>query len=259
MLLKYLFGVLLSIPLLPIMYFDGKKIKASIPKLPPATGPRGIVTVPNNSAAPLKLLCLGESTIAGIGVENHAEGFSGTLAQELSERLEQSVDWRVYAQSGYTAQQVVDRILPRIEEPEADLIVVGLGGNDAFTLNRPWNWRQAMEQLIDALQVRFPEGLIVFCNMPPIKEFPAFTPTIKFTVGNLVEILGQELATLVKKYDRVYYAEEVITVQTWAERYQVPADSKTYFSDGVHPSKITYQIWAKDMAKLIAPLDELAH
>ena len=257
MYLKYFLGALFSIPLLPIMYFDGKRIKGSVPKLPEAEGLTGSSQAPHSLGKSIKLLSIGESTIAGVGVESHAEGFTGTLASELSQQLGVKVDWRVYARSGYTAQRVADRILPKIEEKEADLIVVGLGGNDAFTLNRPWKWGQSVELLIQKLQTQFPESLIVFCNMPPIKEFPAFTPVIKGTVGNLVEILGETLAQVVKKYPRVYYAEEIITIDGWAQRYQQSSDTKLYFSDGVHPSKITYQIWAKDMAQLIANIQEL--
>ena len=257
MYLKYLFGALVSIPLLPIMYFDGKRIKGSVPKLPEAEGLTGRSPAPKAPAKSIKLLSIGESTIAGVGVESHAEGFTGTLASELSQQLGVTIDWRVYARSGYTAQMVADRILPKIEEKEAELIVVGLGGNDAFTLNRPWKWKQSVEMLIQKLRARFPHSSIVFCNMPPIKEFPAFTPIIKGTIGNLVEILGQTLASVVQKYRGVYYAEEIITIDGWAQRYQQSADTKQYFSDGVHPSKITYQIWAKDMAQLIANIKEL--
>ena len=135
--------------------------------------------------------------------------------------------------------------------------MVGLGGNDAFTLNRPWKWKQSVEMLIQKLRDRFPTSTIVFCNMPPIKEFPAFTPVIKGTVGNLVEILGQTLARVVQKYPGVYYAEEIITIDGWAQRYEQSSDTKLYFSDGVHPSKITYQIWAKDIASLITGLKDL--
>lgn len=75
--LKYLVGVVLSIPLLPIIFFQGSKIKGSTIKLPEAKGTTGNVGV-INSEVPLRLLVLGESTVAGVGVETHEEGFAGT-------------------------------------------------------------------------------------------------------------------------------------------------------------------------------------
>ena len=85
--------------------------------------------------------------------------------------------------------------------------------------------------------------------MPPIKEFPAFTPLIKVTIGNLVEILGHELSSLVKSYDKVFYCEDNITLDEWIDKFDYPLTKEDFFSDGVHPSKLTYQAWAKDVAQ----------
>ena len=40
--LKYTLGSVLTIPLLPIMYYQGKRIRANVPELPEASGIRGI-------------------------------------------------------------------------------------------------------------------------------------------------------------------------------------------------------------------------
>jgi hypothetical protein len=98
---------------------------------------------------------------------------------------------------------------------------------------------------------KFPNTIIVFCNMPPIKEFPAFTSLIKFTIGNLVEVLGDELEKITHEYDHVFYFGEKITLQSWMDRFQITGEATDFFSDGVHPSKLTYQIWGKDMANKI--------
>ncbi|MGB3179861.1 MAG: hypothetical protein WBB45_00620 [Cyclobacteriaceae bacterium] len=84
--------------------------------------------------------------------------------------------------------------------------------------------------------------------MPSIKEFPAFTPLIRFTIGNLVEILGEALEEVVGDYPNVYYSSEKITLKTWIDRFDLNTEQEAFFSDGVHPSKLTYQTWAKDVA-----------
>ena len=150
--------------------------------------------------------------------------------------------------SGFTTKKVTDIIIPSIQETDVDLIVVGLGGNDAFTLSSPKKWRQDVTNLITTLRAKFPDSLIVFCNMPPIKLFPAFTSLIQFTIGNLVEIFGEELSSLVKQFDRVYFSDEVITLKYWLTKYSIEGQVCDFFSDGVHPSKLTYQTWAKDLA-----------
>ncbi|MDJ0645823.1 MAG: SGNH/GDSL hydrolase family protein [Flavobacteriaceae bacterium] len=242
--LKYTFGAIAALPLLPFMYLDGKRIRSSVPKLPEAREPEGLVE--KHSDEKLNVLILGESTVAGVGVATHSEGFAGTFASELANQLETTVSWRVYARSGYTARQVRKRLLPKITEEQADLIVIGLGGNDAFTLNTPKRWKQDSAKLIDELRALFPDTPIAFTNMPPIKEFPAFTGLIKFTIGNLVEILGEELKRLVASREQVFYYDDIITIQGWSERLQLNNAPTDFFSDGVHPSKLTYQAWAKD-------------
>lgn len=248
--LKYLLGIPLALPLLPLLYFQGKKIRKTVPRLPEATGTEGLVGDDADSA--IRLLSIGESTIAGIGVETHEIGFTGSLARELASLRKKSVHWKVYAKSGYTAKKIRKIIVPKIVNEHVDVIVVGLGGNDAFTLNSPNNWRTENRLLIETLREKFPEAAIVYANMPPIKEFPAFTNSIKFVVGNLVEILGEELCREVAHHKHVYYNSEVIQFKIWKQRYEEPGSEIAYFSDGVHPSKFTYQIWAKDLAKFIS-------
>jgi lysophospholipase L1-like esterase len=248
--LKYCFGALISVPLLPLMYFQGQKIRKSVPALPEASGTSGIATLIGASKT-IHMITIGESTIAGVGVKTHEEGFSGSLARELGSLIHANVSWKVYAKSGYTASKVREKIIPEIKESRVDLIVIGLGGNDAFTLNTPKRWKRNIDELIQELEIKFPKAVIFFCNMPPIKEFPAFTTIIKFTIGNLVEILGQELALTIQKFDHVYYASDIITIAGWIEKEKQNLKKQDFFSDGVHPSPLTYQTWAKEIASLV--------
>lgn len=247
--LKYYIGVVVSFPLLPILYFQGKKIRENVPKLPEARNPEGYIKT--SSEKTLKILAIGESTIAGVGVDFHKNGFIGALAEEISEKTNSSILWRVYARSGYTAKMIRKKIIPKIEDSTADIIVIGLGGNDAFNLNSPEIWIRNISILIKDLKIKFPKTPIYFTNMPPVKEFPAFSGIIKFVIGNLVEILGERLCRKVKNKKNVHYNNEIITIDTWKKRYKTEGNKTTFFSDGVHPSKLTYQTWGKDMATFI--------
>lgn len=248
--LKYILGCIISLPLLPLLYFQGKNIRKKVPKLPEAKEPKGFVN--GNFSKTLHILSIGESTIAGVGVAYHKNGFTGALANALSKELKSNINWKVYAKSGYTVKQICKKIVPKIEETSTDVIVIGMGGNDAFTLNSPKKWIDDISNLIELLQDKFPNVPIFFTNMPPIKEFPAFTKSIKFVIGNLAEILGEELYFFVKNKKNVFYNDEIIKLKTWSKRHQLPNNnSKIYFSDGVHPSELTYQIWAREMGYFI--------
>lgn len=255
--LKYIVGGMISAPLLPLMYMQGKTIRRKIPKLPEATGTHGIAGEKTFSAPKLQLLTLGESTIAGVGVKTHEEGFSGTLAQELSGILKRPIEWNVCARSGYTARKVKYKLIPKIEQEHFDLIVISIGGNDAFELQKPSRWKEDAKALIIALKEKFPEAVIVFCNMPPIKEFPAFTSLIRFTIGNLVEILGDELQKVVADFENTHYFGDRLNFQHWFEKYNFSRERGQFFSDGLHPSKLTYQTWAKEIAFEISKVDNI--
>lgn len=239
----------MSLPLLPIIIKQGKKIRAEVPELPEASNPKGYVNL--NASKTIQVIFIGESTFAGVGVATHKEGFTGTLAQHIANQYHVNVKWSVYARSGYTARKMHEKLLPKIQETEADLIVIGAGGNDAFKLNHPLAWKRDMSNLIYELKDRYMGTPIACTNMPPIKIFPAFTKTIKFVIGNLGEILGDELHSLTKSINQVYYNEERIDGETWKDHLGTAPEIDTLFSDGVHPSKLTYQLWAEDFMEFI--------
>jgi lysophospholipase L1-like esterase len=214
--LSFFFGKFIAMPILPFLYFQGKKIRKKVPKLPQAKEPKGFV--------------------------------NGNFENTLSIELQSNINWRVYARSGDTVQQVCKKSIPKVEEKTTDLIVIGMGGNDAFTLNAPKKWTLAIEKLMHLTQIKFPETSLFFTDMPPIKEFPAFTKPIKFVIGNLVEILGERLHIMVKSILNVCDKNRGITLNTWSKKYNLPTNaSKIYCSDGVHPSELTYKIWGKEM------------
>lgn len=249
--LKYFFGAIGTIPLLPIMYIQGKRIRTKVPSLPEATGNEGITNT--NQPTDFQLITIGESTVAGVGVKTHAEGFSGTLAKELAQKLDKNIRWKVYAKSGITAKRVPAELITQITEKHADLIVIGLGANDAFEGNSPNTWRKGIEETLHDIRAKFPTTPIAFANMPPIKEFPAFTTLIKQTIGSLVEIHGQELKKIITNHADVFYNAEVLWIKNWLKGDLANKTVNDFFSDGVHPSKLTYQEWAKDFARFVVP------
>lgn len=253
--IQYILGAIVTFPLLPIMYLQGKKIKKTVPILPEAVGVKGVSL--GSSKKVLRMITIGESTIAGVGVKTHQEGFTGSLAEELATELDTTIDWKVYAKSGYTAKKITEKIIGHINEKSIDLVVIGLGGNDAFELNTPNKWNRDVRELIRSLRRKFNGVPIVFTNMPPIKDFPAFTGLIKFTIGNLVRVLGKELNRIVKDFERVYYYARQSSCKDYIERFDLDIEPSDFFVDGVHPSKMTYQIWAKDVVNFITQSKEI--
>lgn len=247
---QYWLSSIIVVPLLPLLFLQGKRIISSVPRLPAATGDSGVAG-PDRTSGAFHLLAIGESTVAGIGVSTHEEGFTGAIANELASKLNKQVHWKVYAHSGYTAERVRTELVPKINESTADLIVVGLGANNAFKLHSPLRWFKEIDNLVKDLNSKFPKAIIAFAPVPPIKIFPAFTLLIKFVIGNLAvtfsEILENRKTSL-----SILYRHEIVTMDWLKAKAGNPnLEPKDFFSDGVHPSKLTYQMIARDFARFI--------
>ena len=244
---KYFVNALLAIPLLPLLYFQGKKIKKNIPNLPEAIGNEGVV---GNSDSVFNLLTMGESTIAGVGAKEHKDGITGALATYLATHTDYTINWKVIAKSGYNVSKVVIELVPNIDF-QPNLIVIGLGANDAFEFNSPKKWKTGVENLIEQLHDQFPKSPIVFMNMPPIHAFPAFTKSLQLVLGNLVDLLGNELELISRKYSFVFYYKDKILFKDWLPKVESANSIHDLFSDGVHPAEVTYQLWGRETAKFI--------
>ncbi|TXB62624.1 SGNH/GDSL hydrolase family protein [Phaeodactylibacter luteus] len=246
--LQYILSMAGALPLLPVMAWQGKQVKSSVPKLAAAKGFSGLSP---GALGKLRLLVLGESTMAGLGVEWHQDGFAGGLAEQVAQIYGQEVHWEVVAKSGYTVREVNDRLLPGLPKGTFELIVIGLGGNDIFEFTPPWQWRAGCRQLIQGLRQHSPEAFIVFIQMPPVRFFPAFPRLIKWYAGLQADRLSTALQRTVKGWQRVFFISEPITLQAWSARYGLEGGTSRFFSDGVHPSALTYRLWAKDTAAFL--------
>ena len=247
--LLYYLGGLLTLPFSPLLFLQGKRVRATIPELPEAGGPkRGIAGQGSNS---FRLLTLGESTIAGVGVETHAEGFTGYLAGYLHKATGQPVEWQVLAKSGYTARAATAHLAPQLPTEPLDLIVVGLGGNDTFELNSPLRWRSDMIQLVKAIRQKQPDAPILINNLPPVGQFPAFPAGLQLALGSLVRLHGKVIRDIPSLFDQVYYQSRPINLEEWREKAPAGAGADAFFSDGVHPSELTYRLWAEEAGAFI--------
>ncbi len=246
--LLYYIGAVLSVPLLPVLYFQGKRVRKTVPRLPEAEINRSGCTG-EGSGPPLRLLALGESTIAGVGVSDHADGFTGQLAMALSAHAGRPVQWQVVARSGYDARAAQRKLAPEVPNEAWDIIVVGLGGNDTFYLNSPLVFRRQMALLVRALREKQPAAPIVVAALPPVGAFPALPGLVRMGLGVLVHLHGLALRRLPHRFPGVYFPGGPIHASEWMEGGRYSAED--LFSDGIHPSSQAYRLWAEETLRFM--------
>ncbi|MEO1514835.1 MAG: SGNH/GDSL hydrolase family protein [Bacteroidota bacterium] len=241
-------GIVLS-PVLPFMALQGKKIRANMQDLPDAAPPyEGEV---GDSGHRLRILGLGESTIAGVGVEQMEQSITAHIARHLQRQLDCPFQWEVIGRSGYTAQKVSEELVPLIPSQDYDLIVIGLGGNDTFLLTSPRQWQKSIQELITCIRRQGHKSPILFINVPPVHEFLVFPWHFKLVLGRLVRLHSYVLKQVAYRADQVHYMQDKIHLSDMMQRVPYPTQPTDYFSDGVHPSELTYRLWAQQIAEFI--------
>lgn len=245
MLLLYVLYIVLIIPLFPFLLFEGLRVQKKVKKLPEAEGKSGITQLVTDKQK--NILFIGESAMAGVGISNHKNGFAGSLSKELSDKLKINIKWNVYAKRGYTVKELTREIIPEIKPVKYDLIIIGIGANDTFALRNPLKWRIHVFKMIAFIKFRIGNVPIAFINIPPVNEFPAFSKLMRFILGKISSILRITLTRSIKNKPNIYFNSNEIKISKWLKKYKIDE----LFSDGVHPSKLTYRLWAKDFSEYL--------
>lgn len=242
--------LLLSIPILPVLYWQGKRSKAAVPDLPPAKHPKGTVSHPHASRT-FQIISFGESAFAGIGIDDHRNTITGILAKEVSEGLEQNIQWEVVAKSGYNAEQVKDELVSLSTITTPDLIIIGLGANDTFEIHFPEKWKRDMTLLIEQIRAKHGACPILLAHLPPVHQFPVLTPLLQWFMGSFMKEYHIVNQKIVQIQQAVYYVNQRIDFDTWADRLPKGFTKSDLFCDGVHPGKLAHKLWGEEIARFV--------
>lgn len=255
--LAYYGLLILLIPLFPYFIYVGRRLRKNMPKLPPAADPKQTV---GEGANTINLLAVGESSMAGLGVDNHKKSLAGYTSLTLAENWQVQVQFQVIARNGYTAELVAHRLLHKEQADfSPDIIMVALGGNDTFRFHSPKRWIKGCSATVKELQKQYPDAPIVFTQLPFIKFFPAFPPILRIGSNWLLQLHHRALKKWVATQPKVYFNQERLSLEQWIERAGGIDNRLDFYSDGVHPSELTYRIWGETMGEYLAKtLPELA-
>jgi lysophospholipase L1-like esterase len=234
-------GLFGSVALFPLVAVQGTVTRRRVPCLPPLQPPLGGL-VPGRGAT-IRVLAIGESTVAGVGLTHSEETVAATTARALARRTRRPASWHGHGLSGATVSAAAAQLLLQIAAEPADLLVIAFGVNDTLAYRSPAAFADDLAALVTAVRGRIGEAAVVITGVAPLACFPALPWPLR-TILNWRSVALQEAAEgLAGRLPRVV-----------VERFSEPLGPHLFASDGFHPNREAHMLWGEEIASLALPL-----
>ena len=234
-------ALLVGSPLLPILWLQGRYVRKHTPRLPEAAGP--CIGTVGGAGVPLRLLVIGESTVAGVGAPDHAHALTGQIAAAIARLTDRTVQWRAVGWIGATAHVARTRLVPEIPQAPVDIIVLALGVNDVLGFHGPARWTHDLTELIADLRRRVGAAPVVLASVPPMGQFPAFPQPLRGLLGLRAAALDRAARRCVPNLVGVVHSPMRLDVGT-----------SLFGPDRFHPSVSGYRQWGSQIAESVLSL-----
>lgn len=231
-----------AFPLLPVLFVQGKGVRRHTPRLPDAAGAtEGVVP---GRGEPLRLVVLGESTVAGIGAGAHDRALTGCVASALARVTGRPVRWRAAGRSGANAREAAQLVALLGDEP-ADAVAIALGVNDTLRFRPRRLWARDVERLVAAIRARVGPAPMALAGVPPMHTFPALPQPLRAVLGARARRLDAALARLPARLPALRHVP-----------MRLDPSAHLFCEDGFHPSEAGYAIWGERIGEEVAEMVE---
>jgi lysophospholipase L1-like esterase len=234
--------------LAPLLKAQGLLLRRRAPRLPEAGGLRhGVV---GEGPIRLRMLVVGDSSAAGVGVRTQDEALAPQLARAVADNLSATsqragrgsvaVSWQLVAAIGLTANQALTAMAATKLYP-ADLLVTVLGVNDVINGTPPADWLQDLDAIRGHARHRAKVRHTVHCAPPRMDLMTVFPQPLRWVLGAGAERLDAALRRHVRQAHR-------------RSRFVLPFDPSRedprewLAADGFHPNAALYRRWASELA-----------
>lgn len=222
------------VALSPVLIGQGRRVKRDTPRLPEPDGARSGT---QGTGQPLRVLIMGDSAAAGVGVTQQSEALAGQLINILAQRF--CVSWQLHATTGHTLAQVLADLRQLPAQP-VDLVLTSFGVNDVTALTPMWRWKKQLHQLTTYLDQHFGQSQLILSALPPMQHFPALPQPLRWVLGQRAAHFNRLLRQHAQQKPRCIYAEIAL-----------PFAAEYMAADGFHPSQLTYGAWAQAVVDLM--------
>jgi lysophospholipase L1-like esterase len=191
----------------------------------------------------IRLLAIGESTVAGVGLAHGEETVAATTARALARQTRGPVAWEGHGLSGATVSEAAARLLPGIAAEPADLLVISFGVNDTVAYRSPSAFADDLAALVTAARSRIGEAAVVITGVAPLSCFPALPWPLRTVLSWRSAALQEAAEGLVARLPRLV-----------VERFSEPLGPHLFAVDGFHPNTQAHALWGEEIASLALPL-----
>jgi lysophospholipase L1-like esterase len=235
--------MLLKIALAPVLVAQGRWVRARALKLSEAAGPRQGVA--GRGHPQWRVLVLGDSSGAGVGVPHQRHALAQPLAEALSRRLGVPIGWQLVATTGHTTGDALQALRHAALRP-ADLLVTALGVNDTVGQVSPRRWLAQLDAVVALAAHRVGVRFALHSGLPPMHRFPLLPQPLRAVLGADARRLDRALqAHLAGRTDRLHVPLPEVAGALhdgWVAE------------DGFHPGPRGYLAWAERLAEVAGPL-----
>lgn len=224
----------LMLTLAPLLVWQGRQVRQRTVRLPEAAGARQGC---QGQGQLLRILVLGDSSAAGVGVSRQEDALAGQLAAHLSD--EYRVSWQVVAESGITCAQLLNKLDAVLGQP-FDCAVVAIGVNDVTARTQDKHWNSQLQRLRERLIMDFQVRHIFLSAIPPMQHFTALPRPLSDYLGRRAQRLNRLTSTMAQQC-------EDLTLMPMA----LGTQPEMLAADGFHPSQQAYKLWAEQLVLAI--------
>lgn len=227
----------------PMLLWQGHRVRRQVLKLPEAQGPRcGEVGAPG-APCRLRLLVVGDSAAAGVGVSHQDQAMAGPLARRLAQALGVRVRWQVVATTGHTAADAVRALRNESVLWPADLMITSIGVNDVVGQTPPGHWLSQLDALHALAVERAGVRRTWHSAVPSISRFPLLPQPLRWVLGRDGRRLDQALRLHLRDHpDRGHVPLPVVPPRGGAGWMA---------ADGFHPSEVGYRVWVDALVQTL--------